>query len=406
MAHEKRYVDILKEILSEGTEKPSRTGNNTISVFGRQYHFKMADGFPIPTVRYQPFKTIVRELLWFIQGSDKCDFLDEHHIKIWKEWTDPKTNSIGPIYPVQLRHWIAARFLCGDDLYRDKKFHYLAGKVKDSQEAYHFGLNRHLKDMEDLDIQFDYESNNQDYQEEDTTSLNLSLFKIDQLQEVIEGIKEHPFSRRHIVSYWNPAYLPDESISPIDNVQLGNMALAPCHTLFQFNVSLLNTREALKQSVNRSILEDLFKMMWNETLETPSNEISNEQYDELILYAKEEEIDLETAGLKREALSLQLYMRSNDAALGMGFNISQYSLLLYMVAGIVDMIPYEYIHTVGDLHIYKSALPVIMPLLKLKELPAPTLIFNPKENIDDYTEDDFSLSNYQYLEKVKIPVEI
>ncbi len=169
---------------------------------------------------------------------------------------------------------------------------------------------------------------------------------IDQFQALISGLRERPFSRRHIVSAWNPAQLPDESISPQANAEQGRMALAPCHTLFQFYVA-------------------------------------------------------------EGKLSCQLYQRGADAFLGLPFNIASYSILTHMLAQVLDLAPGDFVHTIGDVHIYLNHLQQVDELLKREPMPLPTLRLNPEiKDLDKFTYEDIQIVNYQSHPPIKAPISI
>lgn len=169
---------------------------------------------------------------------------------------------------------------------------------------------------------------------------------IDQVQELITGLRERPYSRRHIISAWNPALLPDESISPQANVQQGKMALAPCHTLFQFYVA-------------------------------------------------------------DGKLSCQLYQRSADVFLGVPFNIASYALLTHMLAQVLDLQPGDYVHTFGDVHIYLNHMNQVDEQLQREPLPLPQLQLNPAiKNLDEFTENDIQITDYQSHPPIKAPIAI
>lgn len=276
----KQYLELLDKILAEGHQKGDRTGSGTLSIFGHQMRFPLAEGFPLVTTKRIHLKSIIYELLWFLKGDTNLDFLHRHNVSIWNEWADAN-GELGPVYGHQWRSWPAPD-------------------------------GRH----------------------------------IDQIQQVIEQLKKTPNSRRIIVSSWNVANLPDESISPQQNVALGKMALAPCHAFFQFYV----------------------------------------------------------AGGK---LSCQLYQRSCDTFLGVPFNIASYALLTHMVAQQCDLDVGDFVWTGGDVHLYLnhrqqanlqlSRQPYTLPLLKIKRRP---------ESIFDYQYEDFEVVDYQAHEHIKAPISI
>jgi thymidylate synthase len=276
----KQYLALLEKILNEGALKGDRTGSGTRSIFGHQLRFDLAAGFPLVTTKKVHFKSIVHELLWFLNGDTQLDYLHQHHVTIWNEWADASGN-LGPIYGHQWRSWPA----------------------KDDRQ-------------------------------------------IDQIQTVIEQLRAMPNSRRIIVSAWNVADLPDESMSPQQNVENGKMALAPCHALFQFYVA-------------------------------------------------------------DGKLSCQLYQRSCDTFLGLPFNIASYALLTHMVAQQCDLEVGEFIWTGGDVHLYLnhteqaklqlSRTPGQLPILKINRRP---------ESIFNYRFEDFELIGYAPQDPIKAPIAI
>ena len=251
----KQYLDLLDYVLKNGTTKEDRTGTGTISVFGYQMRFDLSNGFPVLTTKKLHLKSIIHELLWFLNGDTNVKYLQENGVRIWNEWAD-ENGELGPVYGHQWRSWP------------------------------------------------DYNGNS-----------------IDQISNVINQIKNNPDSRRLIVSAWNVA-------------EVENMALPPCHTLFQFYVS-------------------------------------------------------------NGKLSLQLYQRSADIFLGVPFNIASYALLLMMVAQVTDLQVGEFIHTLGDAHIYKNHLEQVHEQLSRQPRALPTMKLNPNvKDIFNFHFEDFSLEDY------------
>ena len=251
----KQYLDLLKRVLDEGVHKEDRTGTGTISVFGHQMRFNLEKGFPLLTTKKLHLKSIIYELLWFLQGDTNAKYLQDNGVRIWNEWAD-ENGDLGHIYGFQWRSWP------------------------------------------------DYKGGS-----------------IDQITQAVETIKHNPDSRRIIVSAWNVADLP-------------NMNLPPCHAFFQFYVA--NGR-----------------------------------------------------------LSLQLYQRSADIFLGVPFNIASYALLLQMMAQVTGLKAGDFIHTLGDAHIYTNHLDQVREQLSRDTRTLPTLIINPAINdIFGFSFEDFSLENY------------
>ncbi len=275
-----QYLDLLNKILQEGCQKGDRTGSGTLSIFGHQLRFDLAQGFPLITTKKVHLKSIIHELLWFLHGDTNLDYLRKHGVSIWDEWADAN-GELGPIYGKQWRNWPVGN-----------------------------GAT------------------------------------VDQIAQVIRQIKLTPNSRRMLVSAWNVADLPDESLSPQANVAQGKMALAACHALFQFYVA-------------------------------------------------------------DGKLSCQLYQRSCDTFLGLPFNIASYALLTHMVAQQCDLLPGDFVWTGGDVHLYLNHLeqtqlqltrpPLALPVLNLKRKPA---------SIFDYVYADFEIENYQAHPAIKAPISI
>ncbi|HHJ10732.1 MAG TPA: thymidylate synthase [Bacteroidetes bacterium] len=251
----KQYLALCDHVLKNGVRKQDRTGTGTISVFGYQMRFDLADGFPLLTTKKLHYKSILYELLWFLRGDTNIRYLNDHGVRIWNEWADENGN-LGHIYGYQWRSWPAA----------DGKH-------------------------------------------------------IDQISSVVDSIRNNPDSRRHIVSAWNAG-------------DLDKMALPPCHILFQFYV----------------------------------------------------------AGGK---LSCQLYQRSADIFLGVPFNIASYSLLLLMMAQVTGLKPGEFVHTLGDAHIYLNHIEQVKLQLTRNPYPLPAMKINPERKcIFDFEYEDFVLENY------------
>ncbi len=263
----KQYLNLLDRILTEGVKKTDRTGTGTISVFGNQMRFDMADGFPLLTTKKLHLKSIIHELLWFLAGDTNVKYLQENGVRIWNEWAD-ENGELGPVYGHQWRSWP------------------------------------------------DYKGGT-----------------IDQIANVVDLIKHNPDSRRMIVSAWNPA-------------EIDQMALPPCHCLFQFYVA-------------------------------------------------------------DGRLSLQLYQRSADTFLGVPFNIASYALLLQMMAQVAGLEPGEFIHTTGDTHLYLDHIEQAKLQLTREPRPLPRMIINPDvKSIFDFRYEDFRLEGYDPHPHIKATVSV
>jgi thymidylate synthase len=251
----REYLDLLARVRKSGTQKTDRTGTGTLALFGDQMRFDLRSGFPLVTTKKLHVKSIIHELLWFLQGSTNIRYLNEHGVTIWDEWADAN-GELGPIYGRQWRSWPAP----------------------DGRQ-------------------------------------------IDQIGAVVEGLKRDPDSRRHIVSAWNVG-------------ELDQMALSPCHCLFQFYVG-------------------------------------------------------------DGRLSCQLYQRSADVFLGVPFNIASYALLTLMMAQVTNLEPGEFIHTFGDVHLYLNHLDQADEQLKRAPRPLPRMEINPDvRSVFDFVYEDFKLVGY------------
>ena len=263
----KQYLNLLDHILEKGTSKGDRTGTGTISTFGYQMRFNLSEGFPVLTTKKLHLRSIIHELLWFLQGDTNIKYLKENGVRIWDDWAD-ENGDLGPVYGYQWRSWPSP----------------------------------------------------------DGTS-------VDQITNVLNSIKNNPNSRRHMVSAWNPSFVDD-------------MALPPCHTMFQFYVA-------------------------------------------------------------DGKLSCQLYQRSADTFLGVPFNIASYALLTLMMAQVCDLEPGDFVHTFGDVHLYNDHLE--QARLQLTRTPGklPTMKINPEvKDLFGFKYEDFELVGYEPQPHIKARVSV
>ncbi|WP_316201032.1 MULTISPECIES: thymidylate synthase [unclassified Bradyrhizobium] len=277
------YKLLLERILHEGVQKGDRTGTGTISIFGHQMRFDLSAGFPLLTTKRLPFKAIAVELLWFLRGDTNIKFLHDHGVTIWDEWAD-ENGDLGPVYGKQWRSW--------------------PGKLE----------------YADIDRQTGFPS-------------SVRYQAIDQIANVIEQIKKNPNSRRLMVTAWNPA-------------EVDEMALPPCHCLFQFYVA-------------------------------------------------------------NGKLSCQLYQRSADVFLGVPFNIASYALLTLMMAQVTGLEPGEFVHSFGDTHLYLNHLDQAKLLLTRELRPLPKVGLDPAiKSIFDFTYKDIVLLGYDPHPAIKAEVSV
>ena len=263
----KQYHELMRHVLAHGVKKEDRTGTGTVSVFGYQMRYNLAEGFPLVTTKKCHTKSIIHELLWFLKGDTNIQYLKDNGVRIWDEWADADGN-LGPVYGYQWRNW-------------------------PTPDGKH----------------------------------------IDQITQVIDMIKKNPDSRRLIVSAWNVA-------------DINQMKLPPCHAFFQFYVA-------------------------------------------------------------DGKLICQLYQRSADIFLGVPFNIASYALLMMMVAQVCNLQLGDFIHTLGDAHLYSNHIEQANLQLSRELRPLPTMKINPNvTSIFDFTIDDFTLENYNPHPHIKADVAV
>lgn len=275
-----QYLDLLRDIRDNGVDRGDRTGTGTRSVFGRQLRFDLAEGFPILTTKKVHFKSVVNELIWFLNGDTNTQWLRENGVSIWDEWATD-TGDLGPLYGAQWVNWPT----------RDGK-------------------------------------------------------TINQIDYVIDCLKYRPESRRILFHAWNVEYLPDETMSPQENVEAGRMALPPCHLLYQFYVA-------------------------------------------------------------NGKLSAMLYIRSSDAFLGLPFNIASVSLLVHMLCQQVGLELGEVVVTMGDCHLYSNHAEQVETQLARQPKARPVLeIVRKPDSVYGYRFEDFVLQGYNPEPNISAPVAI
>ncbi len=275
-----QYLELLTDILANGVTRGDRTGTGTLSVFGRMYRHDLREGFPLLTTKKLHVKSIVHELLWFLQGGTNTKYLKDHGVSIWDEWATD-TGDLGPIYGAQWRAWP--------------------------------GKDGH---------------------------------PIDQVVALIDGIRRNPNSRRHIISAWNVAYLPDECQKPQENALGGRMALAPCHVMYQFYVA-------------------------------------------------------------EGRLSCMLTQRSADILLGVPYNGASLAFLTHMVAQQCDLEPAEIIHSFGDLHLYLNHTEQAKLQLTREPRTPPRLRIKRRPNsILEYNHEDFEVIGYEPHPHIPAPIAV
>lgn len=350
----KQYLALMQDILDNGVVKKDRTGVGTLSVFGRQLRFDLKEGFPLVTTKKVHLKSIIHELLWFLNGDTNVKYLQENGVKIWNEWSDEEGN-LGPVYGKQWREWRDCKVVECHDVGRTQQL---------MQRGY-----KYIGNMK-----------------ENGTTYLVYEKSHDQIRKVIQQLREDPDSRRIIVSAWNVGDLDD-------------MALAPCHSFFQFYS-------------HEMVGPELDVFLYNYLKEHPELE---RKYNDQVAACKADPEGSHVASnmfcwennIPTRVLSCQLYQRSCDYFLGGSFNVASYSLLTTMIAQQVNMIPGEFVWTIGDAHLYSNHLEQAKLQLTREPYPLPKLVIKRKpDSIFDYRYEDFELVGYQSHDTIKAPIAV
>lgn len=343
----KQYLALMQDILDNGVVKKDRTGVGTLSVFGRQLRFDLKEGFPLVTTKKVHLKSIIHELLWFLNGDTNVKYLQENGVKIWNAWSDEEGN-LGPVYGKQWREWRDCKVVECHDVRRTQQL---------MQRGY-----KYIGNMK-----------------EDGTTYLVYEKAHDQISKVIQQLREDPDSRRIIVSAWNVGDLDD-------------MALNPCHNYFQFYTTEMTLLERLD---------------WYEANEPEKFAnaplINHEDIDD------EERLHetLDREGIPRRKLSCFYMMRSNDYLLGAPFNVASYALLTHMIAQQLNMVPDELVYSGVDVHLYSNHLEQAKLQLTREPYPLPKLVIKRKpDSIFDYRYEDFELVGYQSHDTIKAPIAV
>ena len=343
----KQYLALMQDILDNGVVKKDRTGVGTLSVFGRQLRFDLKEGFPLVTTKKVHLKSIIHELLWFLNGDTNVKYLQENGVKIWNAWSDEEGN-LGPVYGKQWREWRDCKVVECHDVRRTQQL---------MQRGY-----KYIGNMK-----------------EDGTTYLVYEKAHDQISKVIQQLREDPDSRRIIVSAWNVGDLDD-------------MALNPCHNYFQF------------YTTEMTLLERLDWYEANEPEKFANAPLINHEAID-----NEERLHetLDREGIPRRKLSCFFLMRSNDVFLGFPFNIASYALLTHIVAQQLNMVPDELVYSGVDVHLYSNHLEQAKLQLTREPYPLPKLDIKRKpDSIFDYKYEDFELVGYQAQPHIAAPVAV
>lgn len=353
----RQYLDLLKTVLETGDVRDGRNGS-VHSIFGYQMRYDLSKGLPIVTTKKINVHAVIHELIWFLRGDTNVRYLEENNVKIWSDWAD-ENGDLGPIYSSQWTSWLSTKYLLNEQRNLQKELNEykscvsLNSVLKDN-DSVNYSVNN--RDNNSVDNNVNNRDNNRDNISVNKYSILKDNYKditcqnkysilsdkdnnkltksIDQIQNVINQIKTDPYSRRLIVSAWNVDFIED-------------MALPPCHTMFQFYVS-------------------------------------------------------------KGKLSCQLYQRSGDIFLGIPFNIASYSILTHIIAHLCDLEVGEFIHTIGDAHLYSNHITQAKLQLTRDILPLPSIkILCDKNTLyKDIKYEDIYISNYQHHSFIKADISV
>lgn len=361
------YLDTLRDVLLTGNVKTDRTGTGTISKFGGMMKFSLTDNkWPIVTTRKVNYNNIASELEWFIKGMISVQWMKDHKNPVWNAWAGDESGTIGPMYGEQWRNWNAS-----------------IGKVLSKEDEAELETILHEACWSDNDegpgltptivmnvIKNFMKEKAKPYEQGGRSGT-------DQLQYIIDELKNNPDSRRMCLSLWHAGLLPDLSMSPKENADAGRMALAPCHSMWQVETSLLTDMEILKQ-IHPSFVElhEEGMVNMNNGFGGSSPTISEKGYKTIEQYKAE--------GKPTRKLSLLCYARSQDLPLGNCFNVGMYTLLAHILAKMTNMVAWEYTHMMGDYHIYSNQVDMVKEQLTRKPMKSPTVIVPHLDNISDF----------------------
>lgn len=402
----KQYQDLLRDILENGRRKGDRTGTGTISLFGAQMRFNLQDGFPLVTTKKCHLKSIIHELLWFLAGDTNTKYLNDNGVSIWDEWAlkEDGVKEIRLSYYERMEQAVTNGVISSatelDKMYLEQGY----AAVDNWLSEHGVSTVKSMVTHSAGDLGPIY---GKQWRAWEATHPQDGLdVTIDQIQEAVNLLKNNPNSRRIIVSAWNPNDLPDEGMSPQQNVLVDKMALAPCHCLFQFYTDEATEEERIRYAEDHFALE-IAKSQENDFGGTTLY-LNGESYSAALEKSRKLALDSVVRRLVPERrLSCQLYQRSVDSFLGLPFNIASYALLTLMVSQCVDMIPGDFVWTGGDTHIYLNHLDQVNEQLSREPKPLPIMRLNPEiKNIDDFKFDDFTLFGYDPHPAIKAPISI
>lgn len=430
----KQYTDILRQIRTRGRLKENRTGVNTLSISGPSMTFFMDDGFPLETARPIFMRGIIEENLWFIDGRCNNEDLLAKGVKIWNSWALPDdiTREVYRELPEVVQEYVDKRRAEQEAAGEEATFTFedavkiLTQADSADMEAGKPVMNKPLDAKNEGELEGGYRILREAGVSFKKTEVLMpkgylgpiygKLWRgwvghegnrIDQLANIYNKLaSDNPklrYSRANIITSFNPAVLPDETVSAQENVKNGRQALAACHTMFQLLAEPLSVAERVEW-FNRTAAEE--DRLSADALWTLSS-LPAQDFDDAAAHAL-----LDDKSVARDQLTLILYQRSADFPVGVPFNIAGYALLLHMFAAQLNMKPYQFTHHFGDAHIYEDQIEGVDELLARVDAgelpPLPKLWLNPDvKSISDYKFEDFRLDGYEPLKpQIKFPVAV
>lgn len=382
------YLALGKRILESGKLKLSRPGTPIYSLFGEQIRFNLQEGFPLVTTREMKYRGMIAELLWFLKGSTNALELEAMGAKFWNDWMLEEDISKLQI----LTNYERATLLAEKESIPVQE---AVDKLNAMNAAEQYLFEKEIGAFSTKVII-------------PRGSLGPIYGKqwrdfngVDQIKELIKNLKEIPLSRRHVISAWNPADLPDENFSPQENVKNGKMALAPCHVMFQFNAEVLSFEERHRYAFNTSPAYRAFLGISHDF------DLARKYPIEECKSYSRQTAWLDLNNFPRYRLDCMLTQRSADYPVGSATNIASYSLLTLMVAQCVNMVPGDFVYSLGNVHVYTDQVDSFKEQCQRKPYPLPKMVINPDvKDIFCFTMDDFTLIDYQSHPAIKYNVAI
>ena len=457
----KQYLDLLRKVKEEGVLRPNRTGTDAYGIFGEQLKFDLQDGFPMVTTKKVHFPSVAHELIWFIRGDTNIKYLHDNKVTIWDEWAD-KNGDLGPVYGKQWRRWGAGNLPAqaqavkpsftatgpGSKLKEAGMTSFAGQRINQRQEqavrfrvaddrtqpaaehsrkrgllSFFLGDRRSEQEGEQGIPRETHNSAQNSAQGGAHSGVAAAPGEYDQLAAVVKGLKEDPFSRRHIVNAWNVG-------------ELSQMALPPCHVLFQFFVETTEASADPADPARSQQNTESHGAHPAATAHRPAeshgahpaatahrpaeNHGANPADTAAAAHRPAESHSANPAAADASAgtrpptsdpsklsLSCHLYQRSADVFIGVPFNIASYALLTCLLAHVSGMKPGKFIHSFGDVHLYDNHIAQATEQLSREPFPLPQLCINPElTDIFKVTYADITLENYKHHQHLPAQVAV